>query len=151
MRNVSKNKATTATNTFASVQTPRRQFSLAEVVAALRPLEKDGVKPDSTIFNDLQSGTLVTEVRFPRYRDGLTTVPPDYWQEVEFDHLFEGRNYNFHGGKYNGEFYLHASLFVDEEWRKLRETNLAVWRGDLADSDSKFIGLSSSREAGWGR
>jgi hypothetical protein len=47
---------------------PRRQSSLAEVYAALRPLEKVGVKPDSTIFNDLQSGTLVTEVRFPRVR-----------------------------------------------------------------------------------
>ena len=68
MRNVSKNKARTATNTFASVQTPRRQSSLAEVYAALKPLEKDGVKPDSAIFNDLQSGILVTEVHFPTFR-----------------------------------------------------------------------------------
>jgi hypothetical protein len=147
MKKLANDKATAAASTFASTRTSRRIFSLAELHAALKPLEKDGVKPDSAIFNDLQSGALVTEVRFPAFRNGVITVPPDYWQEEEFDYFSDGRKYNFHGGKYNGEFYLTASIFADEERRKLRETNLAVWRGDLADSDSEYTAFFKSQ--GW--
>jgi hypothetical protein len=148
MKKIAKNKATAAASTFASMRPSRRQSSLAELHAALKPLEKDGVKPDSVIFNDLGSGALVTEVHFPDYRQGVYSVRAEYWQrEVEFDHLFDGRSYGFNGGKYNGEFYVTASMFAAEERKKLERTSMAVWRDDLADSDGEFRAYFKSK--GW--
>jgi hypothetical protein len=125
----------------------RRQLSLAEVLAALRQLDGVGVKPDSAVFNDLQAGILITEVRFPGYRNGRTSIPPSYWQEKEFGDFFDGGRYRSRRETENDEFSVAAYIFANDEWRKLKQTTLAVCHGDLTDSDSEFT--EYFKKQGW--
>lgn len=118
----------------------RKQFSLAELIARLRPLEARGLNAQSTVFNDLQDGVLIAEVRFPNYRDGRTPVSDGYWRRLEFS--------SFKGDR-DEEFYIACTDFADGERAKLRKTTLAVCDGNIAECDEEYLAFFQAQ--GWVR
>lgn len=118
----------------------RKQFSLAELIARLRPLEKDGLNAQSTVFNDLQDGSLIAEVRFPSYRDGRTAVPVEHWRALSFS--------DFRSDK-DEEFYVSSADYAEAERLRLRQTTLAVCNGEITECDNEFLAFFQTR--GWVR
>lgn len=87
------------------------------------------------LLTDLQLGTLRTVVQFPTFRNGLTVVGIQIWNDVDLEDFVP------RPGKRSSqvEFELAAEEFVDAERKKLRTTTVAIFRRSTIELDVDYI------------
>lgn len=110
----------------------RELFRLAEVEIELAAVVGKDTGP--VLLTDLQEGMLKTVVRYPAFREGLTAVPADLWQDVELDE-FAGRPRR---RIKDSEFMLSADEFVEGERKKLKATAIAVFQRSESGMDADY-------------
>lgn len=110
----------------------RNLFRLGEVEIELGKYIDRHVQ--QVLLTDLQQGTLNAVVEFPRFRNGLTEVPIQTWQDVELDDFAPPAARRTR----QAEFEIARGDFIEAERKRLRTTTVAVFRRTEAEMDGDY-------------